>query len=177
MACCLAAPSHYLNPYWLIISKVQMAFIWEKIAKDSYQLLKFHTTRHSHQSQKFTYLKCQEHLAGGQCVKVVRQQDPNLLHYVDGLMPKWSIYWGIFSRYFHSLLFFVIFFPFPSSVLPHRHIINGKWIHLQVQVQVQNSLYCFPYIDVQQTSMVKYNKYMLTKECICLNNSDTDQTP
>ena len=45
------------------------------------------------------------------------------------------------------------------------------------KLKVQSSLYCFPYIDVQQTSMVKYNKYMSTKECICLQNSETDQTP
>ena len=50
-------------------------------------------------------------------------------------------------------------------------------IPFKYKVQVQSSLYCFPYIDVQQISMVKYNKYMSTKECICLKKGKTDQTP
>ena len=36
-------------------------------------------------------------------------------------------------------------------------------ISLKFKFKVQSSLYCSPYIDVQQTSMVKYNKYMSTK--------------
>ena len=35
LACCLTAPSHYLNQCWLIISKVPVAFTWGYIIRKS----------------------------------------------------------------------------------------------------------------------------------------------
>ena len=42
MACCLTAPSHYLNQCWLIITKGPVMFIWRQ----------FRLRYHSHQSLK-----------------------------------------------------------------------------------------------------------------------------
>ena len=58
MACCLTAPSHYLNQCWLIICKVQWHSSEGNFAKDA------SGTNHWNKLKKITYIKFRSNLPG-----------------------------------------------------------------------------------------------------------------
>ena len=66
LACCLTAPSHYLNQCWLIISKV----LWHSSAGDF--IRDTSATIHYKFSLKFTFLKFKFKSPRGQWVKIIK---------------------------------------------------------------------------------------------------------
>ena len=92
MACCLMAPSHYLNQRWLIISKVcgiHMRAISQKIPQPSITKI----------SLKITYLKFYSTLPGANKLKFQNPKfcilTPKITNIVDSIC--WSVYAPVFK--------------------------------------------------------------------------------
>ena len=67
MACCMTAPSHYLNQWWLIVCKVQWPFTWRQ----------FHNhINHRNQLENMEDLKFDSHVPGAKELTVYEMSLP-----------------------------------------------------------------------------------------------------
>ena len=83
MACCLTAPSHYLNQCWLIISEV----VWHSPGVIPHEMLEI--SIHD-MSLKINHFRSQPHLPGTNELMAISLADPLVLETQVQVSPRWA---------------------------------------------------------------------------------------